>query len=275
MQDEHIQYWHNNALPQVELSRADFKRFEFAAHVHLDYHLGVVTSGGQRYRHQGHSYLLSPGAISTLNPDEMHNGQSYNEQGYRAHVMAIPPQYLVQISNELGVAETFFRGPLLNQNDLYHAFLQLHQLLISDLTTADALQQETTMMAFVTELCLRHSDSSKTGASSNFRLSAEQLRQIKAMFHDEPSQSFQLDVLANSLSLSKFQFLRQFKQSVGITPHAYLKRIRLEYAKKALLNGQKIADVAHQVGFFDQSHFNKAFKSAFLITPANFQRHTA
>jgi len=41
---------------QVELSRADFKRFESAAHVHLDYHIGVVSSEGQQYRHQGQSY---------------------------------------------------------------------------------------------------------------------------------------------------------------------------------------------------------------------------
>jgi len=59
---------------------------------------------------------------------------------------------------------------------------------------------------------------------------------------------------------------------MGITPHAYLKRVRLEYAKKALMKGGNLSDVAYQVGFFDQSHFNKAFKNAYLITPSHFQR---
>ncbi len=57
-----------------------------------------------------------------------------------------------------------------------------------------------------------------------------------------------------------------------MTPHAYLKRIRLEYAKKALLRGDSVISVAQQVGFFDQSHLNKAFKRAFLLSPQAFQR---
>ena len=32
------------------------------------------------------------------------------------------------------------------------------------------------------------------------------------------------------------------------------------------------ADVAQQFGFFDQSHLNKAFKQAFLLSPVQFQR---
>lgn len=57
-----------------------------------------------------------------------------------------------------------------------------------------------------------------------------------------------------------------------MTPHAYLKRLRLEYAKKALMRGDSAISTAYDLGFFDQSHFNKAFKRAFLITPAHFQK---
>jgi AraC-like DNA-binding protein len=33
-----------------------------------------------------------------------------------------------------------------------------------------------------------------------------------------------------------------------------------------------VISVAQQVGFFDQSHLNKAFKRAFLLSPQAFQR---
>jgi AraC-like DNA-binding protein len=71
--------------------------------------------------------------------------------------------------------------------------------------------------------------------------------------------------------LSRFQFLRRFKHTVGMTPHAWLVRLRLERACTLLARSEtSIAQVAMAVGFYDQSHFNRAFRSAFGVAPSGY-----
>jgi AraC-like DNA-binding protein len=71
--------------------------------------------------------------------------------------------------------------------------------------------------------------------------------------------------------LGRFQFLRQFKNTVGMTPHAWLTRLRLERACAALRQGGRlVADVAQESGFYDQSHFNRAFRLAYGVPPSRY-----
>ena len=119
MQQEKIEYWHNPVLPNIELSSAHVEKFAFERHIHLDYHIGIVTSGCQKYVHQGKQYHLAPGFISTLNPDEAHNGENITLGGYQSHVMALPVDYVNDISQEMNQAETFFNAPLINNPNLY------------------------------------------------------------------------------------------------------------------------------------------------------------
>ena len=81
-----------------------------------------------------------------------------------------------------------------------------------------------------------------------------------------------LEDLGQVVGLTRFAFLRQFKQRTGITPYAWLKRLRLEQGKKLLADGQGISDVALAVGFFDQSHFHHGFRQAYGLTPAQFRQ---
>lgn len=272
MIQEKIEYWHPQHLAGMELSRAHFQQFEFAKHVHLDYHIGVVTEGSQQYNHKGDTYRLGKGFISTLNPDETHNGHSSSAGGYRVQVMSLPVSYVSQIARELGREECFFSAPLHRDPVLHLAFLRLHRMLTTSITAHTRLQVETSLMAFITEILSRYTLPRQRSRDTGKILSVGKFNEIKAQFHDQLHHSFQLDELAGSIGLSKFQFLRQFKSATGMTPHAYLKRVRLEYAKKSLASGEPVVDTAHQLGFFDQSHLNKAFKSAYLVTPAHFQR---
>jgi AraC-like DNA-binding protein len=74
------------------------------------------------------------------------------------------------------------------------------------------------------------------------------------------------------LGLDRFRFLKLFKRTIGMTPHAWVLRMRLEKAV-ALINANRnmsITEIAHTVGFFDQSHFTRAFREAYGVTPARF-----
>lgn len=255
----------------MELSRARFTSFAFEKHVHLDYHIGVVSHGAQQYLHKGQHYQLTPNCLSTLNPDESHNGQSIDPSGYCAHVMSLPVNFINDIATELKQKSLFFNAPIAEDLQLRQQFLLLHQLLTEQQHSVSSLQTETLLTAFITELFCRYA--AITGeTTSTTKLSLTQMDMIKQQLHEQLHGNIELASLANSIDLSKFQFLRQFKSATGMTPHAYLTRLRLEYAKKALIRGNTAIDTAYLVGFFDQSHFNKAFKRAFLTTPAQFQR---
>lgn len=272
MKRDQIEYCFNPALPNFELALASVTEFEFDRHVHLDYHIGAVSKGCMQYLHQGTNYYIGSGLLSVINPDEVHNGSSDSINGYTGHFMGIPPYYFNQISENFHHSEVFFSQSLIDDAFLYKAFLYLHDLAILNQTEPQQMHLETVMMAFVTELVHRYGGISAHSKERKSSLSLIQVNQVKDLFHADLSQPIQLKELAEPLGLSKFQFLRQFKQSMGMTPHAYFKRIRLEYAKKKLMEGNDISDVAHQVGFFDQSHLNKAFKRAYLVTPNYFQQ---
>ncbi|ADT92898.1 transcriptional regulator, AraC family [Shewanella baltica OS625] len=270
---ENINYWRHPSLSGIELSQAEFTHFSFDKHVHLDYHLGVVTQGAQQFVNKGSSYQLGQHSLSTLNPDETHDGQSRDADGYRVKVMSIPVEYMNEVSQELGLKEHFFSAPMVDDPTLYQYFIQLHELLIQG--QCSALAGESHLLNFIHLLLERYPSgvsSCITKPNQPQGLSKLQVSLVKQRIHDEPWHNTQLETLANEVSLSKFQFLRQFKQATGMTPHAYLKRVRLELAKKSLSHGALVADVAQQFGFFDQSHLNKAFKQAFLLSPVQFQR---
>jgi transcriptional regulator GlxA family with amidase domain len=66
------------------------------------------------------------------------------------------------------------------------------------------------------------------------------------------------------------QMIRAFRKELGITPHAWLIRLRVERGTDLLERGEPIASVASEVGFVDQTHFTRHFKRVHGETPARF-----
>jgi len=82
-----------------------------------------------------------------------------------------------------------------------------------------------------------------------------------------------LDELAGIAGLSKFHFLRQFSQVVGITPGAYLRTLRLCHAARMLRTTDRpILDIALSVGFADHPSFSRAFARHMGMTPSEYQK---
>ena len=75
--------------------------------------------------------------------------------------------------------------------------------------------------------------------------------------------------LAAVACLSPSYFLRQFKAATGLAPHLYLSQQRVEHARHLLLESSlNIAEIAHAVGFVDQSHLHRHLKRALGLPPS-------
>jgi len=80
-----------------------------------------------------------------------------------------------------------------------------------------------------------------------------------------------LDDLAKAAGMSKYHFIRAFKQAAGETPHRLLMNRRVEKGRLMLKMGKwSISDVAAHMGFADQSHFTRHFKRRFHATPGEY-----
>ena len=71
-----------------------------------------------------------------------------------------------------------------------------------------------------------------------------------------------------------FHFARLFKKSLGLSPHKYVLQNRIERAKKLItVSGDlSLSDIALQAGFYDQTHFGKAFKKYMGVSPKAFSK---
>jgi AraC-like DNA-binding protein len=55
-----------------------------------------------------------------------------------------------------------------------------------------------------------------------------------------------------------------------MSPYKCLLKLRIIAASNLLIKGEPIAQVAYDVGFFDQSHMTKHFKKEYGVTPHKF-----
>jgi AraC family transcriptional regulator len=86
-------------------------------------------------------------------------------------------------------------------------------------------------------------------------------------------QNLELEDLAQQAGVSQFYFSRLFKQSLGITPHQYVIRQRVERARRLIQQGELgLADIALECGFANQGHLNRHFKRLTGVTPKEIAR---
>jgi AraC-like DNA-binding protein len=81
-----------------------------------------------------------------------------------------------------------------------------------------------------------------------------------------------LDELAGVAGVSKFHLARRFTEAVGIPPHTYQNRVRVERAMEMLRDGVSVQDAAVRTGFSDASHLCRHFKRFTGTTPGRYAR---
>src|SRR5450631_514349 len=88
------------------------------------------------------------------------------------------------------------------------------------------------------------------------------------------TESLSLGEVAKASGASVFHFCKVFKKSTGLKFTDYVARVRLEDARTQLLNpGQRVSEIAYDVGFQSMRQFNRTFKRVFGQSPSEFRAH--
>ncbi len=112
--------------------------------------------------------------------------------------------------------------------------------------------------------------------SPMFRAHAEDRRVQRALDLIQSCYDVPISEIVTSLNLSVSRFRHLFKKEVGLAPGHFVKRVRLERAKKLLKNSfLTVKEIAAFVGANDVSHFVRDYKAAYGHTPSEARKRSS
>lgn len=95
------------------------------------------------------------------------------------------------------------------------------------------------------------------------------LRYIEHNYAD----NMQVGRIADYVGVSRSQLYRAFMENLGLSPHSYLKRYRVNQACALLQHlSLTVSEVAGSTGFSDPLYFSRVFREVKGITPSEYQR---
>jgi AraC family transcriptional regulator len=107
-------------------------------------------------------------------------------------------------------------------------------------------------------------------------LSSAMLRRLLQYIGDNLETNLSLQDLADLMQTNLYRFARSFTRSMGVPPHQYILRERIERAKFLLCDpAMPLPEVALRSGFADQSHFTNAFRRMTNVSPRAYRRAVA
>lgn len=244
------------------LYEGDYNNFCFEKHVHEEYTISLIERGKMGAFLRGFNHKFDKSSIITINPDEIHSCGVLSQEGYKHHSLYISQDIMQNILKDN------FNTSLLSfknfefSNDLIYK--RLYLLMKFNDALFSKLSWECELIDTINFILKTNTKvHSETKLSSHNQL----IKYAKEFIKDNYNQSFSLDDFSKEFNISKFHFLRLFKQHTSVSPHTYLMIRKVEKAKQFLRNGLGISEVAFLCGFTDQSHLNKKFKQLTGLTP--------
>lgn len=90
---------------------------------------------------------------------------------------------------------------------------------------------------------------------------------------EHPSEDMSVERLARRMSMSPRHFARLFAERLGESPGAYVRRLRVEQARRRIEEGAlKLKQVARECGFADEQSLRRGFQALVGITPAEYRQ---
>jgi AraC-like DNA-binding protein len=105
------------------------------------------------------------------------------------------------------------------------------------------------------------------GKSSGL-LNKDVLKRLEEFILEHLAEPLDVATLAKMTNRSEFHFSRAFTRFVGVSPHRYVVRLRLQRAVEMVREGKfSLAEIAAKTGFADQSHLTRWVRRVHGVSP--------
>lgn len=254
----------------IESVHAHFRGHAYDAHDHDEVLVGVTQQGLQQFHCHRSLHTSTPGSAILIEPGAVHDGHAPDDTGFTYAMLYLPQPWVAAMLQQRGLGDistlgAAFRSTLTDDVLLSTAILRA----FNSLHGGEGRLARDLSLDYLLDLLSRHLCVNSVPVKHG---SPSQVERARDYLHAHMAQDISLDELARHSGIDRFRLSRQFSKALGLSPHAYLVRLRLRSARALLAQGMQPAEVALQVGFSDQSHLGRWFQRAYRLTPAAYLR---
>lgn len=250
-------------------------------HHHNFYEVYFFISGEVRFRIEGRTYILEPGDLLLINPQQLHQSEIGPDSTYERIVLWLDRNYLASLSCPGMDLTGCFDPNRPNYTNLVRASkgqrASLRQLLehltqeFHSQSPGHELYAQGVLLQFLVEL------NRLAAANSPFvpgQQEPDLVARVLGYIGNHYMEKISLDTIATEFYVSKYYLSHAFSRQVGTSIYRYILFRRLSQAKELMIRGQTPGEIYQQCGFGDYANFYRAFKETFGISPRAFAADT-
>ncbi|WP_281178683.1 helix-turn-helix domain-containing protein [Sanguibacter suarezii] len=259
------EFWHDSRFPQIESRRSCQQNSCYRLHTHDRFSIGLIDAGTSTFvGRSGSAVRLEPGDVIFIPAGHVHSCNP-DDGEWIYQMIHLDPAWFGQTVLEAGSGPT--QGIQVHRSpDLHRRFDTVNAMLFAGPT--DLAEIERGLRSAFSELV---APLSQEHPPADEEVLAAALRPVLDVLADEAADP-RLMSLARSVGMSQYQLIRAVKRATGLTPIAWRNDVRVTRARAMLRGGESITSVAYALGFADQSHFHRVFRSHVAATPGSYIR---
>ena len=267
----------------------DFRLFHLrdSAGQELDFHyhefdkIVVFLSGDVTYHVEGVSYPLEPWDVLLVSHHLIHKPVIDPNDPYERVVIYLDPGFIRSHSMKDADLSACFRLARRRQfalmrpegeerENLKNLLAELERAL-ADKGFGCELLARTRFLQLMIHLN-RAMDRDHTDRDREASHHDPKIERALSYINEHLSEELSVDTLAGQVYVSKYHFMRRFKELTGCSVHQYITQKRLLAAARLLRSGVSAQSACVRCGFQDYSAFQRAFRRQFGMTPRDLMK---
>ena len=246
-------------------------------HFHEFDKLVLLLSGRVDYTVEGASYALRPWDVLLVRHHAIHRAVIDKSVPYDRVIVYLDRRFFERSLPRAGLMDCFewadksgqyLLAPDEEQKKAIAAALTAYEAVSADRELGAQLLRDSCLIQLLVHV-------NRLSVSASAAPDAPQdpkIAQTLSFINENLGRELTVDALAERVYLSRYHFMRLFKQQTGTTVHAYVRQKRLLSAARLIREGVPAGQAAAECGFNDYSAFNRAFRETFGVSPGQLKK---
>ena len=252
-----------------------------AFHYHNFYEIIYVLEGAYSSMIENRTYHLKKGDFLLIDRNVMHKYHFVEKKhdSSKRIILWITQEQLAEMSGEDMDLSGCFRG---KESSAYHFPIYYEEMLqgyLLKLAMTEMAESKhpgakevldkgylTLFFVYLNILC----DREEYLFAGEEMITNPLVEQVNSYIDEHISERIVVEDLAEHVHMSKYHFLRKFKDLTGVTVHSFLVNRRLMKACEALKAGKSVTESYQEAGFADYTSFLRNFRETYGVSPGKY-----